>query len=807
MLRLLEGFQELPIQVKDLYSKQESEKEAAIDVVIDEEKDEEVTDLDVKQSDIDSRPLPLDSQPLPPDSQPLPPSGNKDSLSAAETIDNSKATSNETKSDLLMKPPNGLKVPVVLSSSSVDKLKPVLPAFDAVKSPQPQIGRDDNESVSSKKIDPSAPSDSPSSQSLPETHHNLNTLVDVAAKMKHVSNDFANGKPPSPSRDEVKRSAPPQTVSGNESDSSGSGSISPIRKQHQQGIKEAVSRGTKEDHPPIAEAPPSAQGNVRQPETATTIGNSVIPFQFDTTITRPPPISPERQQQQQHHHHHHHHHHVERDDRQSTLLKKSSSSKQMGHSWVPPPPQDHINKKGVSTMPPPGMSMSNIIAANKPGVLPPIDSQTPPQPLPFSSSHHPPSVIQDKSKQFTKRKRAIVNEVNKRPSPPPKERDNSPVGTSSSSSSSSSSLLAGGGRPFNFSLIPGQEQQLPPPPPGFQYDPNIPMNYELQVVSYTREKAAEAVRNIDRNTPPSKIPKRQHQPYEILPSTDVVSTSRRSPPHISSSGSGSSSGSSKRNSSSTNSKISPGVVIQPDLRHPSGMMQHSPPVVKQEMIPAPNRPSRPPSKGGGPSHMSSKSGHSSRKPHPPPRRSEQHPVIKQEPLDHGQQLLHASGHPFAFQHMAFPLVINSTPSSTVSPQLTQNPSWGGVISNPSSQSHRRTPIDLSVSRPSVNRSPSPAPNAHRKSDWQSSHHASVPQQVKQEQIGRQGSNSGGDKHGTSSNSLTANHGGSSSSSSGSTHGHHSNKHDPSPSARHILTPSHTLQPTGATLSPSYIAGM
>ncbi len=346
------------------------------------------------------------------------------------------------------------------------------------------------------------------------------------------------------------------------------------------------------------------------------------------------------------------------------------------------------------------------------------------------------------------------------------------------------------GRPFEYSLMPGQdhhhmikvEQQPHPPPPGFQYDPSIPMPYHLQVVSYTREKAAEAGRNQDRATPPNKQPKRQHPSYEHI--------SGGSPP-----------GHAKRGGAQNKMSPGVGVVMQQDHRgHMPGILQ-PPQQIKQEQLHHGNhgnRPSRPPSKPshGGPHPSSSKtgSGHSSRKPHPPSRRQEHPIMIKQEPQDPhlppGQHMLQG-GHPFSFQPMSFPLVINSSASNTTP----HNSSWvGGVISNPatsSAQSHRRTPSDLPVPRPTSNRTPSPALNHHRKQpEWQSSHHMNPRDQPAMKQHDPTHRHAPGDKHASSS------HG-----SSSSAHGHHGNKHDPS--TRHMLAPSHSLQPT---LSPSYIAG-
>ena len=696
----MEGFQEVPIQVKELYSKQESEKEA-VDVIIDDRED--MSEGEGKEGGGEAK---------------APPTNEITKDDTTDKLPVVKAPPTKT-SDLLMKPPNGFKVPTVMGSSMTDKLKPVLPAFDAVKSPQPQIGREDTST--DRKRDPvGTTGDAP--PHIPETHHNLNTLVDVAAKMKHVLNDAA---PTSSVRvsDVVNSSAHPHTLSGNDSDSSGSGSISPLRKQ----------QGDKEEHP-ITVPPLSA--------TPTHVDNSaLVPVPSDKQL-----IS----------------------DRERIRRVTPLGAKQVGHSWIPPPPQD---KKGAQPTP-------NIILG-KPGVF--EHHAHPPHPF----SPHPPSVIQDKPKNYSKRKRPQVNEPNKRPSPPKDEGGSPPVG---------GPPIPPSGRPFEYSLIPGgqdhhmikvEQQQPHPPPPGFQYDPSIPMSYHLQVVSYTREKAAEAGRNQDRATPPNKPPKRPHPSYEHIDSS-------RSPP-----------GHAKRGGAQNKMSPGVGVVMQSDHRgHMPGILQ--PPQIKQEQMHHGNhgnRPSRPPSKPshGGPHPSSSKTttGHSSRKPHPPSRRQEHPVMIKQEPQDlhlpPGQHMLQG-GHPFSFQPMSFPLVINSSASNATP----HNMSWvGGVINNPtpssSSQSHRRTPSDLPVPRPSSNRTPSPALNHHRKPpEWQSSHHMNPRDQSAVKQHDPAHRHTPGDKHASSS------HG-----SSSSAHGHHGNKHDPS--TRHILAPSHSLSQAQA-LSPSYIAG-
>ena len=675
----MESYQDLRVQVKDLYSKQESEKEA-VDVIIDEEKDEEEEQqLDHKQ------PESCDNK--------TPPLNNDIIIKTEETVD---------VKPLLPRGPNGLKVPIVLGSGITDKVKPIMPSFDAVKSPQPQIGRDDHEATATNRKNDNV---------APETHHNFNTLVDVAAKMKHVSNT----------------STPP--VPGNESDSSGSGSISPMRKQHQL---------TKDNEGATAKHTDSA--------TTTTI----VPFNYD--VSTRPSSPPDK-----------HNNNVER----QSLIKGSK-----GHPWVVPM-QDKDNKK----LPPPSSS-GNIMALNKPPLLPVEPRPLEPRPLLLPHPHqfpsHPPSVIQEKSKN-QKRKRPATNEPSKRPSPPLDT--SSPVYNRISHDYSHMS--------HDHEHIMKHDQPHPPPP-GFQYDPSLPMPYDLQVVSYTSEMAA----NRNANTPPNKIPKRPHPPYEFHPSNESVTSanSRSPPPHL---------------SGNKRTKNSPSVVMQPH-----GIMSS----IKQEPHLTANRPSRPPSKGGMSNPLSKSN---QRKGHiaSSSRRSD-HQVIKQEPIEYGtanvHQLLHHGGssHPFTISQMAL-LGLNSAPplglSSASSLGLSsapssiavqsQNPTWvGGVISNPSaSQGHRKTPNDLTVSRNAI-RTPSPIP--HRKQDWPTSHS----QQTKHESINRQSSSSSTDKH--------INHSSSSSSSSRGHHsnsGHHSNKHDPTSQSRHILASSHPIV-APPTLSPSYIAG-
>lgn len=839
--RLMEGFQDLPIQLKDLYQKQELEKEP-VDVVIDEDKDdvmvvESESAAIAAQHDDRQQPDTADANKTPPttinegvaEDKPVPTSENKSDHSVlpstSATASSGITTSTSSKLDMLMKPPNGFKPPVgsLNASGITEKLKPpTLPAFDAVKSPQPQIGRDDlsnNNSgdSGSRKKDTSSEG---STVVIPETHRNLNTLVDVAAKMKPVLNE-----------------AQPSNKSKAIGSSKGFSSISenneklPVDNISQHQLKDSNKAATKEER---------SLGGASKHHSDESLPN-MLPFSVEGSS------SPDRQLN-------------EKEDK-NNLSKKpssgssfppppSSSSKQVTtHSWAPPPPvQENIKDRRGS----PTTNISSSVL-NKPPrtVTGGGDHHIPPQQMPLS--FHPPSssstVIQKKRKRVSPQ----TSEISKRPSPPIKERDNSPLSSGGPPQSlfvpprpfDHPALLHGSIPPDKHLMKPLEQVGPPHAPPGFMYDPSIPMSYDLQVVSYTREKQAEANRNPDRNTPPIKMQKRQHPSFEMLNSAEPSSSTSRSPPYIASTLPGSLSKRSLSTTTSTsnsgghsgNNKISPGVVMQtPEgTRHPS-MIQQSP--IKQEMHhPMVNRPARPSSKGSGASvsHVpSGKTSSSHSRKGNPSRRMENPspstgPIIKQEPPDHSHPQSHhllsgpPPGHlPYSALHQAA-FVMNPSsgmPPVVQQPQFTQSTGqpWGGVISNSSSssQAHKRPPSDnLTIQRGSNStRTPSPAPSK-KSTEWQSAHPSIPPphqQSIKHESMSNRHSNVGGDRH----NNVSTHGSSSSSSSSSSGSRHHANKHD-LPSSRHVIAAGqpHPIQipatiHAGAaqTLSPtSYIAGI
>ena len=815
LFRLAESFQEIPIQIKDLYSKQDSEKEA-VEVTIDDEKEEELEDM---EAEAPHKQEASDEETKPP---PPPPTSSDESKALAEKTGSQDDVITNTPSKstpMLVKPPNGLQVPAIInvpSSGNLNSVKPVLPAFDAVKSPQPQIGRDDNE-VSARKRDhtPHTAENKASvdSSTLSEAHHNLNTLVDVAAKMKPVSN---NSSSPTPHKmegrgkpgEEVKgfgsfASGKTQPPSGNDSDSSGSGSISPVRKSQYHQSKNSSKQ--------IKSEPPTV-GGTKPPDAPPTV-SSAMPFQLQSVSLQP--ISP-----------------GEETHDNSRQIKKSGSGKQTasGYPWVPP--QEHAGEKK-----PPTMVVPSIISFNSsnPG------DHTPPFPSQPSTS-----VIQDKHRQ--KRKRPNVSEPSKRPSPPLKDRESPAHGErmvpAPLSIGAKSALTQRDSIATHMHLVgPENFRQIDTTvPPGFIFDPSLPMPLNLQVLSFERQKAAEADRSIDRRTPP-KVPKKMNSPYDHLAPHDNSShASSRSPPHPSVS--------TKR---SSHSKMPPGVVMQPEPHRITGITGGGHHIKQESQIPS--QPSRPSSKGGISSHgtpnstIKNPSSHSSRKPLPSsgtnqPRRSEQ-VLVKQEPLDHQATLLQQIHHPqqaivsfpgFPGPGTNYPaVVISSAPSSSIPNPIqaqqihgihSQPPGWSGVISGttphmPSSQSHGRTHNDLSVSsRASNARTPSPNPHKKPSSDWPS-HPAVINHQSSSLSLNSIKHEPGSSRQHTDSakHNIGPAHAGSSSSS----HSHRSNKHESS--SRHSQsTSSHPLPPqaipslpphlpptaaaaAGAqVLSPSHIAG-
>ena len=312
-----------------------------------------------------------------------------------------------------------------------------------------------------------------------ETHHNLNTLVDAATKMKPVSKETQHKTEKHSERNKsygyhVSSGQNPALISGSghESDSSGSGSISPVRKKPTKQLKDGkllTGGGTNLKVP--------RDESSRQPDTPA-FGN--MPFQFDLSLQ---PISPG-------------------DDNSE---------------------KDHPVKKINSSI----ISGTNSYPSCQWGG--PFDQ---PFAMPPTTFGQPPSVIQDKKR---KRKTATPNnESNKRPSPPLRDQDTHiekslpPLPPS----------LAKNPVGRNTNVIQGHDHMKSPEVlAGFVYDPSLPMTYEYQLIAFQRRKAAEekqADRNIDSKTPPRVI-KQPHPVDHLLPYETTPQSNRQHsplpPPH------------------------------------------------------------------------------------------------------------------------------------------------------------------------------------------------------------------------------------------------------------------------------------
>ena len=808
IIRLSEGIPDLSIQLKDLYSKQDSEKEP-VDVVIDEEKedeDEEDDDEGLDKEEVlknEEKKMIGEANEIKQDNlvvKAVPIENHLSDISDVSDNENNPKVS-QPSSVLLSKPPNGLQVPsIITSEKSIPK--PLLPSFDAVKSPQPEIGRDDKDphKVTSKKDDviteprPVSPGDiKPGLQSTSyispvvhssETHHNLNTLVDVATKMKPVSKETQHiphnktkkhGERNKSYGYRVSSGQNPALISGSghESDSSGSGSISPVRKKPTKQLKDSkllTGGGTNLKVP--------RDESSRQPDTPA-FGN--MPFQFDLSLQ---PISPGDDNSEKDH-----------------PVKKINSSIKSGTDSYPSgqwgPPFAHKDPKPNIVAPSSSMEFNNT---HQPSHI----SDTQPFAMPPTTFGQPPSVIQDKKR---KRKTATPNnESNKRPSPPLRDQD---THIEKSLPPLPPSLAKNPvGRDTN--VIQGHDHMKSPEVlAGFVYDPSLPMTYEYQLIAFQRQKAAEekqADRNIDSKTPPRVI-KQPHPVDHLLPYETTPQSNRQHsplPPHHS-------------GTFGRNKVVAPGVLISPDQRV---MNPHSLPI-KQEQLSRPNRPSskgnHTPSTLKPPSHQPKKQSS---------RRSESHPgsiQIKQEPESlamsyhhHQPGFLTFPGLPLppgstpTFQALSQGIVTSASPSSSSGVlqgvSVVPPPAWhvSGIINPPSSlksephtvrnqQEHHMARMNTTTRTPS--------PNSHKKPhDWH--HHGGIHHVITTNKHEPQTSRHYDTKQ---MHPMVSSHATSSAGRS-----QHGTKHDSS--SRHIHTPSSHQPPpppTPATitqLSPTHIAG-
>ena len=627
--RLAEGLPDAPIQLK-FHGKHDSEKEA-VDVVIDEEEKEKENEDQVKdvameineEGVVKNDLLKVDEAP------------ENQYSDVTDTSDNENAekTKSIDPSSIINKPPNGIQIPSILTPPTIsgdDKPKPTpsLPSFDAVKSPQPQLGREETKSTNkSRDTTPPPPPTAnhtvqftghnnlsnsvivPNETKSLDHHHNLNTLVDVAASMKPVEDDEQSKQSnPKESHDVIKSTYNYHPPGGNESDSSGSGSLSPAKKK---------THSFPQDKKKGAETTDSSKTSRddKQPDTPAL---TTMPFQFNLSLQ---PISPggdsEQQQQQQ---------------QQQEKEHESSSNKKQSKSnyWSPMTSSSELDGHY-----PPNKELDYRPTIDNPSVLVPpslmtLESTNPNTNL-QSVSH---SVIQDKAKvPPRKRKLQSYNESNKRPSSPIKDQDmmprvNKPLPPLPSS-------LAPSNRVGSEPVMSTQDMKTPP---GFVYDPSLPMSLDYQLIAFERQKAAEEKQKDDRKSPKSKRI-RSNEPDMMRHKTTP------SPPNTF-----------KR-------VVAPGIIPSDHMMHGRNMS------IKQEPV---ARPGRPPSKGN----------HSSKQPQQtkkiPSRNKNDLMSIKKEPPDTTTQWPSSHQSFLPMPGLPPPLGLNLPPGVT----MTSSPTPGQPSATP-----------------------------------------------------------------------------------------------------------------------------
>ena len=286
-------------------------------------------------------------------------------------------------------------------------------------------------------------------------HHNLNTLVDVATKMKPVTGD---AKPP-------------------DSDSSGSGSVSPEKKK---GLtdKQQQDGGKSADNPVVS----------KQPDTP---GLGPHPQLF--SLAAMPPISP-----------------GEGDPRNAKRPMK------------PPPPPEHLRPQWSDSKPsviPSIVSFSNIQHGTSPALY-----------------HQAPSVIQGNSGKPRKRKLLPQNETSKRMSPPPTKdglpppiRDGLPF-VRANDKIPPLPMSFTSSRPEAPNAQRRDHHPNDQPPPGFVFDPSLPMAYDYQLISY-KEQMKSSEESAADEPHFSKIIKRP-RPIETHDALSVAKPTRSPSPNL-----------------------------------------------------------------------------------------------------------------------------------------------------------------------------------------------------------------------------------------------------------------------------------
>lgn len=615
------------VELKNIFVKQDLERES-VDVVavMEEQPKENEEDKDVE---IEGK----EAAPPKPTNQMKPSSSSRYSDESEDVSDGEPA--GKRLEDRTSSPAHTDGASDQVPEEKPNKISPSsLPPFDSVKSPQPQLARDEKEAIAGKpgKIKegrvnatppPATANHAPSvlynSGSSNKIHNeNFNTLVDVAASMKPVSEEsmFNNNTgsggggvvvEPAMGKDGSHKSTlaylPPNDHghhgNGNDSDSSGSGSLSPIKKKHRpypaHHHRHEKTKGAPPPAPPTEgpSAKVSREEAGKLPDTPS-FGSMHFPFYML------PPISPGESE--------------ERNEKE--MIQQSQLSK-VKSQW--PPPHPPPMGKELDTRYPPNIDTSNPPTHMVvPSLVPFVGSSAvdaPPTSIAPPVNHG--SVIQDKgggkiqsSSSSRKRKNPPGGgEPGKRSATPPKPH--------------LPPLPQSLGRPGIRAdvIIQPQNMELE----GFVYDPSLPMSKEYQIIAYQKEKEKQ---DVDHRSASPKLKR-------VRPDQPAVIESHTSP-----------------TSSAFRGFIPPGII------GPDHVIAHHPPPpqpqIKQEPMPRPSRPSSG-SKGSASHHTHpSKQPSNQPKKYPSSARSK-HPEVK---LEHPENIQWA--HPFV------PGIINLPPGISMS---------------------------------------------------------------------------------------------------------------------------------------------
>lgn len=630
---------------------------------------------------------------------------------------------------------NGLhQVPsTCITGGSEEKTKtgPSLPPFDAVKSPQPQLALDEKD----KPKETTPPSNNPPSVVFPPTvnsvivaggggdskmaadnHVNFHTLVDVAASMKPVhdekgvvsSDDTLSDKETSSDCLKSTLAYHPDDHGlhlhgnrGDDSDSSGSGSLSPVKKKVPHRKVAVVSTPSV-----VKEAKEDGKQMELSFNSASFLNNHQIP-----------PISPGD-------------HASGHAPTHSAVIEKEMLQPQppkviKGQFWSPASVNSTIGKE-LDSRYPPNVDTSNPSAHFPPHALAHYSDTCMPPGAIMIPGNPPHTVIQDKGKGLggsSRKRKPEDSSSHKHQMSPPTNKDIDSMRMMSGKPLPPLPSSFKTGKPSDPSVImqPGGVVQSQGDgksvPDGFVYEPSLPMSREYQIIAYERERqkaAEEKLKAEGSGLPKLKRAREQH---------DHRHASSPSPP----------SSFKKDRIHHQPSVIPPGVVVSDHMihRHMGGIVSHSP-QIKQE-----HRPSRPPSKPGHHHHSSSSGGSSSSKtggPSQPDKKRSHQPrkdgaiisgtSIKKEPEQIQQWLPPGSLPPTSFVPiaggMAQPTILNLPPGLSISSPSHLPPSFSAqyllqpnsALAPPPSSSKPKDSIHSRARQ-------TPSPNPKKPHEWQS----------------------------------------------------------------------------------------